>query len=343
MGTYKRAKPFTIDVPQLARKIREGDRGALAKGITLLESVSPTHRPHGEALLRELLPYSGGAKRIGITGVPGAGKSTFLEAFGLRLAEKDHRVAVLAVDPTSTRSGGSILGDKTRMELLAHHPNAFIRPSPTGGTLGGVQRRTREVTLLCEAAGFDVIFVETVGVGQSEVVARDLVDVFLYFVLTGAGDELQGMKKGIMELADVLIVHKADGENELKAARSKHAFERIVHDIQPVTEGWPPRVMTLSSQTGMGMEELEQTIDEFFTVTKESGVHEQVRKEQQRHWFHQALIQRLHDWLNEDAQLRELQTSMQVDVLKKEKTVPEAVDTLFQAFLQQVHTQIDKR
>src|SRR5438105_7779016 len=225
---------------ELAQQLVDGDRRALARAITLVESTRGDHRAEAEALLAEVLPRSGGAVRVGISGAPGAGKSTFIEALGSYLVAHDHRVAVLAVDPSSKRSGGSILGDKTRMEELTRSPAAFVRPSPTGGTLGGVARRTREAMLLCEAAGFDVVLVETVGVGQSEVRVAAMVDLFLVLVAPGAGDELQGLKRGIMELADLVVVNKADGDLAATAARTAADYSAALHLMRPRIIGWEP-------------------------------------------------------------------------------------------------------
>ena len=222
---------------ELASLVVDGDRRALARAITLVESTRADHRADAEALLAEVLPHVGGAVRVGISGAPGAGKSTFIEALGGHLVEHDHRVAVLAVDPSSTRSGGSILGDKTRMEQLTRSPNAFVRPSPTGGTLGGVARRTREALLLCEAAGFDVVLVETVGVGQSEVKVAAMVDLFLVLVAPGGGDELQGLKRGIMELADLVVVNKADGDLAATAAHTAADYAAALHLVRPAHQG----------------------------------------------------------------------------------------------------------
>ena len=231
----------------LAGRVLAGDRRALARAITLVESTRADHRAAAEALLTQVLPHSGQAVRLGITGVPGGGKSTFIEAFGLFLISQGHRVAVLAVDPTSRRSKGSILGDKTRMEELSRAPEAFIRPSPAGRTLGGVARRTREAMLVCEAAGFDVVIVETVGVGQSETAVADMVDMFLLLLQPGSGDELQGFKRGIMELADLVVVNKADGELAPAAERAAAEYRGALQFLRPASKSWKPEVMKCSS------------------------------------------------------------------------------------------------
>ena len=278
-----------IDVDALARGLLAGERAALARAITLIESAAPQHKETARALLEQLLPQSGQSIRIGITGVPGAGKSTFIDSFGCMLTARGKRVAVLAVDPSSHLSGGSILGDKTRMELLARDERAFIRPSPSGGILGGVAGRTREAILLCEAAGYDVILVETVGAGQSEATLRGMVDFFMLLLITGAGDELQGIKKGVIEIADALIINKADGDN-LSAARAARAqFSQSLRFVAPATAGWHTRVFTASGQSGAGIDEIWEAIGEFMAQTKASGIFAQRRAGQQRDWLHDEL------------------------------------------------------
>jgi LAO/AO transport system kinase len=256
-----RTKVSSVDT--LADAVRAGDRRALARAITRVESTKPEHQDEAQALLAALLPHTGKATRIGISGSPGVGKSTFIEAFGLHLVKDGHRVAVLAVDPSSPRSGGSILGDKTRMEELARNPNAYIRPSPTAGTLGGVARRTREAGLVCEAAGFDVVLVETVGVGQSETAVADMVDVFLLILPPAGGDELQGLKKGIVELAHMVIVNKADGDLEAAAGRAVSEYRAALHLLRPAAAGWAPPVLKVSALQRRGMDEVWQSVGRF--------------------------------------------------------------------------------
>ena len=251
------------DVDALADAVLNGDRRALARAITLVESTRADHRAKTEALLARLLPHTGGAVRIGVSGAPGVGKSTFIEAFGLYLIDGGHRLAVLAVDPSSRRSGGSILGDKTRMGDLARVENAFIRPSPSGGTLGGVARRTREAGLACEAAGFDVVLVETVGVGQSETAVADMVDLFLLLLPPAGGDELQGLKKGIVELADIIAVNKADGDLKLAAARTAAEYTAAMPLIRGALAGWRPPVLQISALERRGMETIWQAIERY--------------------------------------------------------------------------------
>ena len=255
----------------LAEGLLAGDRRVLARAITLVESTRPDHRAEAEALLARVLPASGGALRLGVTGVPGVGKSRFIEAFGLHLIERGHRVAVLAVDPSSQRSRGSILGDKTRMQDLARAPGAFIRPSPAGGTLGGVARRTREALLVCEAAGFDVVIVETVGVGQSETAVAGMVDAFLLLLQPGGGDELQGFKRGIIELADLVVVTKADGELEAAAGRAVAEYQGALGFLRPPNPAWRPPVLLCSAATGAGIAEVWEAVERFRAAMGDGG------------------------------------------------------------------------
>ncbi len=262
-----------------------GNRRIVAKTITLVESTRAEHQDLALEIIDRLIPYTGSAVRLGITGVPGVGKSTFIEAFGMqRLAEGRH-LAVLAVDPSSSRSGGSILADKTRMERLSTETAAFIRPSPSGGTLGGVARKTRETMLVCEAAGFDLIIVETVGVGQSETAVASMVDFFLVLMLAGAGDELQGIKKGVLELADAVVINKADGENRRPAELARRQYANALHLLMPASKHWHVPVMTCSAKTGEGLEEIWQTVAEHRQQMQNSGEFEAKRREQARSWM----------------------------------------------------------
>lgn len=265
------------------------DTTLLARAITLIESNSSKHMDQAQEVLRQLLPHTGKSVRIGITGVPGAGKSTFIEALGMNLVKAGHRVAVLAVDPSSTITHGSILGDKTRMEMLSREENCFIRPSPSSGALGGVTRKTRETALLCEASGFDVILVETVGVGQNEVTVRSMVDFFLLLKIAGAGDELQGIKKGVIELADAILINKADGDNVLRAKVAREEFSRALHYLKTPTEGWLPRVLTSSAINNEGVTNVWDMILEFIGIIKENNVFKRRRDNQMISWIH-ALI-----------------------------------------------------
>ena len=270
-----------------------GNRTILARAITLVESNAEHHQAMAQQMITRLLPYSGKAIRVGITGVPGAGKSSLIEALGCKLCAAGHQLAVLAIDPSSSLSGGSILGDKTRMELLSHHGSAFIRPSPSSGVLGGVARKSRETMIVCEAAGFDVIIVETVGVGQSEITVRSMVDIFLLLQIAGAGDELQGIKKGIMERCDLIVVNKADGDNKRHAETTRAAYQRIVHYLQPSTEGWQTQALACSATTGDGIDKLWAAVEAFSENTRASGVFEKRRQQQNLDWMHNLVAEQL--------------------------------------------------
>ena len=272
-------------IDSLAGKVRAGDRRALARAITLVESTRTDHRADADMLLAQLLPHTGDSIRLGISGVPGVGKSTFIEKFGLHVIGAGHRMAVLAVDPSSKRSGGSILGDKTRMPDLARKKNAFIRPSPAGGTLGGVARRTREAMLVCEAAGFDVMVVETVGVGQSETAVSDMVDMFLLLLLPGGGDELQGMKRGIIEIADLVLVNKADGDLLDEAQRTASEYANALHLLRPATANWTVTVQTCSAVTGDGIAETWATIGRYRDAMADNGEMAACRARQAQAWM----------------------------------------------------------
>ncbi|WP_432358696.1 methylmalonyl Co-A mutase-associated GTPase MeaB [Sporosarcina sp. UB5] len=321
-------KEKNVDTDGLYEKISKGSRLDLSKAITLLESRAEEDQKAGQELLRKLLPSTGKSIRIGVTGVPGAGKSTFIETFGLLLAQLGHKVAVLAIDPSSTVTGGSILGDKTRMEELAKHPNAFIRPSPSSGTLGGVHKKTRETMLLCEAAGYDIILIETVGVGQSETVVRGMVDFFMLLVLTGAGDELQGMKKGIMELADCMIIHKADGDNTKLAKKTVREYRQLLHFLQPATPGWTTTALPVSSLERTGFEAVWETIRTFRVEMEETGVWHERRQSQTKDWFHSMIRDRLIDSFFSQQGKKELVANLEKQLLTGEITVASAVDTI---------------
>jgi LAO/AO transport system kinase len=292
-GTVRRRparKRPALSLEDYERGIRAADTGVLARAITLVESNAPAHQELAQTLLTRLLPHTGGAQRVGISGIPGAGKSTFIEALGTRLCAAGRRIAVLAVDPSSTVTGGSILGDKVRMEKLSRDPRAFIRPSPSGGSLGGVARKSREALLLCEAAGFDTILVETVGVGQSEVTVRSMVDCFVVLLIAGAGDEMQGIKKGIIELADAIVINKADGDNLPRARAAQAEMARVLHYLQPVTPGWTTPALIASALTGDGVEQVWQAVEAFFTHGRETGLLDERRHAQAVAWLH-ALVQ----------------------------------------------------
>jgi len=275
---------MTAPVPELAARIRAGDRAALSRAITLVESTRSDHRDAAQQLLLELTPEAGSALHVGITGVPGVGKSTTIEALGMHLIERGHRVAVLAVDPSSTRTGGSILGDKTRMAQLAVQPEAYIRPSPTSGTLGGVAKATRETIVLLEAAGYDVVLVETVGVGQSEVTVANMVDTFVFLTLARTGDQLQGIKKGVLELADVIVVNKADGEHAIEAKAAARELSGAIRLIYPRDTLWRPPVLTMSALTGDGLATMWDTVLKHRETLSAAGEFEARRRAQQVDW-----------------------------------------------------------
>ncbi|MFC0469368.1 methylmalonyl Co-A mutase-associated GTPase MeaB [Halalkalibacter kiskunsagensis] len=283
----------SLSLEEYVEGVKANNRAVLARAITLVESNAARHMTLAQELLTSIMPDTGESIRIGITGVPGAGKSTFIESFGMMLCEKGHRVAVLAVDPSSSLSHGSILGDKTRMEQLSRHRGAFVRPSPAGGALGGVARKTRETMLLCEAAGYDIIIVETVGVGQSEVSVRSMVDCYLVLMLTGAGDDLQGMKKGMMEMVDMMLINKADGTNIHAANQAKIELRRIVHMLPRMTNGWETKVQTVSSLTGNGMKECWETVEQFYTHLVKTKQFDERRKKQAANWFHSLIEEQL--------------------------------------------------
>lgn len=322
----------TLSLEALLAGVRSGERAVLSRAITLVESRKPSHRPLAERLLQALLPFTGRADRIGITGVPGVGKSTFIEALGLRLTGAGRRVAVLAVDPSSSRTGGSILGDKTRMSGLAADPRAFIRPSPTSGALGGVARMTRETMLLCEAAGFDVVLVETVGVGQSETMVAEMVDLFLALMLPGAGDELQGIKKGLIELADMIAVNKADGDNALRAAQAVAHYRAALRIIEPRSPAWRPPVLAVSALTGEGLDELWAGVLRHRAALTASGERETTRREQQVRWFRSMLESRLLDELRRHPAVARLLPRLEAGVAAGTLLPPLAVDRALAAF-----------
>ncbi|MGE2691650.1 methylmalonyl Co-A mutase-associated GTPase MeaB [Mycolicibacterium pulveris] len=317
---------------KLASGISEGDRAALAKAITLVESTRSDHREQAQKLLLELTPEAAGdAMRIGITGVPGVGKSTTIEALGMYLIEQGHRVAVLAVDPSSTRTGGSILGDKTRMARLAVHPDAYIRPSPTSGTLGGVAKATRETIVLLEAAGFDVILVETVGVGQSEVTVADMVDTFVFLTLARTGDQLQGIKKGVLELADVVVVNKADGEHAIEARKAARELSQAIRLIYPRETLWRPPVLTMSALEGVGLAELWDTVLEHRRVLTEAGEFEARRRDQQVNWTWSMVRDAVLDRVLSHPAVKEMRAEVERQVKSGELTPALAAQQLLDA------------
>jgi len=306
---------------KLLEGIEKGDITTLSRAITLIESALPEHYEAASEIISKAMPLSGKSIRIGITGVPGAGKSTFIESFGNFLLSQGHKIAVLAIDPSSERSGGSILGDKTRMETLAGNKNAFIRPSPSGGTLGGVARKTRESVVLCEAAGFDVIIIETVGVGQSETTVQSMTDFFLALMIPGAGDELQGMKRGIMEMVNALVVNKADGDFLDKANRSKAEYTNALHLYPLPPSGWAPRVLTCSSIEGTGINEVWKIIKDYKDFSSKNGFFKINRNQQNKYWLYQTLQEGLN---NKFFNLPEIKEELQEleELLKKDQISP---------------------
>ena len=284
----RRRKPLPL-ASDLVEGILKGDVTRLAQAVTLVESIAPAHQDIAREVIEKCLPHSGKSRRIGITGVPGAGKSTSIDVFGLHVLRNGGKLAVLAIDPSSERSKGSILGDKTRMEKLSQHPGAFIRPSPSAGSLGGVARKTRETIVLCEAAGYDNIFVETVGVGQSETAVHSMVDFFLLIQLAGTGDELQGIKRGIMEMADGIVINKADGDNIDRARLAQAQFRSALHLFPTPPSGWTPEVLTYSGYFELGIAEVWDMIDRYFKFVEENGYFEQRRHEQARYWMYETI------------------------------------------------------
>ncbi len=278
-----------LSVGEYFEGIRQGNRTILSKAVTLIESNKPEHQYIAQEIISKCLPHSGKSVRIGITGVPGSGKSTFIESFGTYLTSLGKKLAVLAIDPSSERSKGSILGDKTRMEELSADPNAYIRPSPSSGTLGGVARKTRETILLCEAAGFDTILIETVGVGQSETVVHSMVDFFLLLQIAGAGDELQGIKRGIMEMADTIVINKADGDNIDRATTAATLYRNALHLFPPTMSGWIPQVKVCSSIRKTGISEIWQCLEEYFEFVKENTYFEARRANQSKYWMFESI------------------------------------------------------
>jgi LAO/AO transport system kinase len=298
---YKKLRKKNLSSDEYFNAIREGNRIVLSQAITLVESNLSEHQRLAMEIVEKCLPYSGNAVRIGITGVPGVGKSTFIESFGKIVTGEGNRLAVLAIDPSSKRSKGSILGDKTRMEELASDPLAFIRPSPSAGTLGGVARKTRESIILCEAAGFNFIFIETVGVGQSEVAVHSMVDFFLLLMLAGAGDELQGIKRGIMEMADAIAITKADGVNQKQADRAKTEYQNALHLFPPTSSKWTPQVLTCSARENQGIRAILDVVSEYCELTRENGFFQAKRQDQARYWMYETIDEKLrNDFYNHD-------------------------------------------
>lgn len=329
---FKKLKRRRFSVDELSQGILSGDRTMLGKAITYIESSLPEHTDMAQAVVNKCLPHSGKSIRIGITGVPGVGKSTFIESFGKYLTGKGQKVAVLAIDPSSERTKGSILGDKTRMESLSSDLNAFIRPSPSAGSLGGVARKTRETIFLCEAAGFDTIIIETVGVGQSETAVHSMVDFFLLLMLSGAGDELQGIKRGIMEMADMITITKADGSNINKANVARVEYNNAIHFFPPTESGWKPNVTTCSSLTQQGIDNIWENILKYKTLTIDNNYFKDRRKKQTQYWMFETIEDQLRTSFYNHPSVNGMLEETKKKVLNKEWSSFTAANTLLSEY-----------
>lgn len=337
INPYLKKKPKVrkpeLSVSDFVDGIVKGNITVLSQAVTLVESVKPEHQSVAQEVIEKCLPYSGNSIRIGISGVPGAGKSTSIDVFGLHVLQKGGKLAVLAIDPSSERSKGSILGDKTRMEQLSIHPDSFIRPSPAAGSLGGVARKTRETIILCEAAGFDKIFVETVGVGQSETAVHSMVDFFLLIQLAGTGDELQGIKRGIMEMADGIVINKADGENIERAKLAATQFRNALHLFPMPESGWTPRVLTYSGFYNLGVKEIWDMIYEYIDFVKDNGYFDYRRNEQSKYWMFESINEQLKDSFYSNKLIKSLLEQKEQQVLSGQLTsfvaAKELLDTYF--------------
>ncbi len=328
MADIQNTKNLTLDEYVLG--VQSGDRAVLARAITLVESTKPEHQRLAQDLLQKIWSETGKTHRIGITGVPGVGKSTMIDQLGSNLTVQGHKVAVLAVDPTSQRTGGSILGDKTRMPKLAVDPNAFIRPSPTSGTLGGVTKKTRETMALCEAAGFDIILVETVGVGQSETAVSEMVDFFLVLMLPGAGDELQGLKKGVLEIADMIAINKADGDNEVRARHAAGEYQAALHILTPTVPDWSPPVVLISGLKNTGLDEMWVQIEKHREVLNASGAFQERRQTQAVKWMHDMLEHRFMSALRNNSDVEKRLSTVEAQVRQGIITPARAVDEIIE-------------
>lgn len=331
---FKSVRRVNLTIDDYVDGILNRDKTILARAITLIESNSPRHLHLAQEVIKAILPKTGNAIRVGISGVPGAGKSTFIEKFGLYLLSLGHKVAVLAIDPSSSVTRGSILGDKTRMETLAREEDCFIRPSPSGGSLGGVTRKTRESILLCEAFGFDVILVETVGVGQNEVTVRDMVDFFLLLQIAGAGDELQGIKKGVIEISDAIVVNKADGDNIARANLARGEYSTALHYLSPSTPGWQSRAFTCSALTGEGLPEVWKIINRFKEITQASGYFDKRRNDQIMTWVNSMVEDYLISNFYHNKEIKDRMPSLKKEVLSGEITPTNAVENLINIYNQ---------
>lgn len=314
------ARRRELTAAEYVEGIRKGDVSILGRAVTLVESTADAHQALAQEVIEKCLPYTGNSKRIGITGVPGAGKSTSIDVFGLHVLRQGGKLAVLAIDPSSERTKGSILGDKTRMEKLSQQPDAFIRPSPSAGSLGGVARKTRETIMLCEAAGYDNIFVETVGVGQSETAVHSMVDFFLLIQLAGTGDELQGIKRGIMEMADGIVINKADGDNIGPAQLARAQYRSALHLFPPTASGWSPEVLTYSGYYELGIPDVWDMIDRYFAFVKENGYFEIKRQEQARWWMYETIDEQLRKHFYDNESIKALLENAEADVLANRRS-----------------------
>lgn len=312
--------------------IQKGDINLLSRAITLIESKLPLHNELAQEIIELCLPFSGNSVRVGITGVPGVGKSTFIEALGMKMINEGRKIAVLAVDPSSERSKGSILGDKTRMEELSVTKNAFIRPSPSAGTLGGVARKTHEIIVLCEAAGYDTIFIETVGVGQSETAVHNMVDFFLLLMLPGAGDELQGIKRGIMEMADLILINKSDGDNMNKAMIAKNQYQNALHLFPPTKSGWQPKVLLCSALQKTGLSDVIDLLNEYFELTKNNGYYINNRNNQSKYWMYETINQNIKDRFYNNIEISKMINQAEKKVLNGEISSFVAANDLLDQF-----------
>lgn len=323
VSPYLKKRPRRKPIPtcgELVEGILKGDVTTLSRAVTLVESLAPEHYSLAQEVIEKCLPYSGKSRRIGITGVPGAGKSTSIDVFGLHVLKDGGKLAVLAIDPSSERTKGSILGDKTRMEKLAIHPDAFIRPSPSAGSLGGVARKTRETIVLCEAAGYNNIFVETVGVGQSETAVHSMVDFFLLIQIAGAGDELQGIKRGIMEMADGIVINKADGDNVGPAQLAQAQYRSALRLFPPTDSGWQPEVLTYSGYYELGIPEVWDMIDRYFAFVKRNGYFEEKRSRQARYWMFETIDEQLRKHFYNNPDIAHRLIDAEADVLANRRS-----------------------
>ncbi|MDE5628769.1 MAG: methylmalonyl Co-A mutase-associated GTPase MeaB [Muribaculaceae bacterium] len=337
----RRRKPMP-SVGEMVEGILKGDVTMLSRAVTLVESLAPAHYAIAQEVIEKCLPYSGNSRRIGITGVPGAGKSTSIDVFGLHVLREGGKLAVLAIDPSSERTKGSILGDKTRMEKLSTHPGAFIRPSPSAGSLGGVARKTRESIVLCEAAGYNNIFVETVGVGQSETAVHSMVDFFLLIQIAGAGDELQGIKRGIMEMADGIVINKADGDNVGPAQLAQAQYRSALHLFPPTTSGWMPEVLTYSGYYEIGIAEVWDMIDRYFAFAKKNGYFEEKRRNQARWWMFETIDEQLKNHFYNNPEVEKVLATCEDDVLSLRRSSFAAAAEVLDFYFKNINHELRK-